>query len=394
MIVAMTRPVSKGEMVALGVLVASATSVIGSFVGLPAALMVQKRLRPKPIRSAGPPSGVVSVVVAAHNEQAHITEILSDLGSQDLPPDVELQIIVGSDGSTDGTVELAESHPVKPVVLDLSRGGKSSALNAALDQAVGDIVVFSDANTRLGSDAVATLIQHFGDPEVGGVAGRQDYGDPGKSPTAESEYWVYEGWLKGLESAVGSTVSATGALYAIRRELYQTVPHDVTDDFYISTGVISAGKRLIYEPGAVAWEDPSGTPASEYRRKVRIITTGLTGVWRRRDLLDPRRHGSYSAVFFVHKVMRRLLWIPLTASGLALFILRRVHPVFVLASLGSMIATALGVIGIAKPDSRLAKSKPVKLLSHFLVVNVAAAHAWINNPLRSNKYSMWKPERS
>lgn len=394
MIVAMTRPVSKGEMVALGVLVGSAASVLGSFLGLPAALMIQKRLRPKPVRSTGAPPGVVSVVIAAHNEQAHIIDILSDLAGQELDPGVELEIIVGSDGSTDNTVDLAKNHPCNPIVLDLPRGGKATALNAALEIASGDIVVFSDANTRLGSDAVATLIQHFGDPDVGGVAGRQDYGDPTKSPTAESEYWVYEGWLKGLESAVGSTVSATGALYAIRRKLYQPVPRDVTDDFFISTGVISAGQRLIYEPAAVAWEDPSGTPASEYRRKVRIITTGLTGVWRRRDLLDPRRHGSYSAVFFVHKVMRRLLWLPMAASGIALFALRRLHPVFALASLGSAVATALGAFGIAKPNSRLAKSKPVKLLSHFLVVNVAAAHAWINNPLKSDKYSMWNPERS
>lgn len=390
----MIRPVTRVERTALAALKVSAATVAGCFAGLPAALLVQKRLRPKPIRGSGSPAGLVSVVVAAHNEQAHVADILTDLSHQDLPPGTELQVIVGSDGSTDDTVTLARNHPSEPLVLDLPRGGKATALNAAMGHARGDIVVFSDANTRLGPEALATLLQPFGDPDVGGVAGRQEYGDPSRSPTAESEYWVYEGWLKSLESAVGSTVSATGALYAIRRDLFEEVPPNVTDDFFISTGVITAGKRLVYEPAAVAWEDPSGTPSSEYRRKVRIMTRGINGVWRRRELLDPRRHGAYSAMFFVHKVMRRLLWLPLAVSGAALFALRRRHPIFAMASLGSVVATALGTLGIVRPDSRLARSKPVKLLSHFLVVNVAAAHAWCNSLRRSDKYSMWDPERS
>ena len=187
------------------------------YVGLPAALSVGQRLRSRPIGGDKPLPPVITVVIAAHNEQADLPAKLTDLQQQDLPAGVELQVIVASDGSSDDTVALASAHALDPIVLDLPRGGKANALNAALALAKGDIVVFSDANSRLGPEAIGVLLGPFSDPEVGGVAGRQRYGDPSQSITGESEYWAYEDRLKILESSIGSVVSATGALYAVRR---------------------------------------------------------------------------------------------------------------------------------------------------------------------------------
>lgn len=362
------------------------------YVGLPSALSVGRRLRARPVGGDQPLPPVISVVIAAHNEQADLPAKLTDLQHQDLPPGVEMQVIVASDGSTDETVALASAHPLDPVVLDLPRGGKAKALNAALALAKGDIVVFSDANSRLGPEAVDVLLGAFCDPDVGGVAGRQRYGDPSQAITGESEYWAYEDRLKILESSIGSVVSATGALYAVRRHLIEEVPPDVTDDFFISTGVVAAGQRLVYEPRAVAWEDPSGSPASEYRRKVRIITRGLTGVRRRRVLLNPLRHGHYAVVLLLHKVLRRLMFVPLSAGAVGMFLLRNVHPLVRLATWSGAAASAAAGLAIRYPESALARCKPVRLLSHFLVVNTAAAHAVVN-VIRSREFSVWDPER-
>lgn len=362
------------------------------YVGLPAALTVGRRLGARPIVGGRPLPPVISVVIAAHNEQADLPAKLTDLQHQELPAGVEMQVIVASDGSSDETVALASDHPLDPVVLDLPRGGKAQALNAALALAKGDIVVFSDANSRLGPEALDVLLAPFADPDVGGVAGRQRYGDPSQAITGESEYWAYEDQLKILESSVGSVVSATGALYAVRRHLIEEVPPDVTDDFFISTGVVAAGRRLVYEPRAVAWEDPSGSPASEYRRKVRIITRGLTGVRRRRGLLNPVRHGHYALVLLMHKVLRRLMFVPLSAGAVGMFLLRNIHPLVRLATWSGLAAGALAGLAIRYPESALARFKPIRLLSHFIMVNIAAAHA-VLNVARSREFSVWDPER-
>lgn len=362
------------------------------YVGLPVALSIGRRLRSRPIGGDVPLPPVITVVIAAHNEQADLPAKLTDLQQQDLPGEVELQVIVASDGSSDDTVALASAHPLDPVVLDLPRGGKAGALNAALALAKGDIVVFSDANSRLGPEALDVLLGPFADPEVGGVAGRQRYGDPSQAITGESEYWAYEDRLKILESSTGSVVSATGALYGVRRDLIEEVPPDVTDDFFISTGVVAAGQRLVYEPRAVAWEDPSGSPGSEYRRKVRIITRGLTGVRRRRSLLNPIRHGHYALVLLVHKVLRRLMFVPLSAGAIGMFLLRNVHPLVRLATWSGLAVSAAAGFAIRYPETALARFKPIRLLSHFIVVNVAAAHAALN-VVRSREFSVWDPER-
>lgn len=388
----MSRHLTTTERLGSAFVGAAVVSAAATYVGLPIVLGLASKLRPRPVTGRRPLPSIVSVVIAAHNEQADLPGKLTDLQNQDLTDEVALQVIVASDGSSDDTVALATAHPLNPTVLDLPRGGKAKALNAAMDLVKGDVVVFSDANSRLGPEALSVLLAPLSDPEVGGVAGRQRYGDPSQAITGESEYWAYEDRLKILESSVGSVVSATGSLYAIRRELIDDVPSDVTDDFFISTGVIVAGLRLIYEPDAVAWEDPSGSPSSEYRRKVRIITRGLTGVRRRRELLNPGRHGHYALVLLMHKVVRRLMFLPLTAGGVGLILLRTVNPIFRLASWAGTVTTALAVYGIRNPDSRIARFKPVRLLSHFVVVNVAAAHAVVN-VLRSRGYSVWDPER-
>jgi cellulose synthase/poly-beta-1,6-N-acetylglucosamine synthase-like glycosyltransferase len=296
-----------------------------TYVGFPALLLARARLRPRPHRTADitPP---VSIIIAAHDEAASIGPRVDNLLALDYPGDC-LEIVIASDGSTDGTVEAARRSDPRVRVLDLPRTGKATALNTAVAAATGEILVFSDANTSYAPDAVRRLVRSFVDPEVGGVAGNQVYlsshGSTGPiDPAAatavgvgERSYWDFDRTVKDAESLGGSVISATGAIYAIRRELFVEVPDGVTDDFVTSTRVIAAGRRLVFEPDAVALEPVAGSSAREYRRKVRIMTRGLRGVAVARGLLDPRRTGFYAVQLLTHKVLRRLMAIPLLVIG-------------------------------------------------------------------------------
>jgi cellulose synthase/poly-beta-1,6-N-acetylglucosamine synthase-like glycosyltransferase len=372
----------------------SAGAVLGVYVAFPAALWLRSRVRPRPIQPSVAPPERVSVVIAAYNEAASIGSKLDDLAMQQLPPGVlSLQVVVASDGSNDDTVAIARAHPTRPVVLDLPRGGKAAAMNVAVGHADGNVVVFTDANSRLDPMAIAALIAPFADPYVGGVAGDQAYRERRSGAAiGERGYWSIERSLKRWESSAGSVVSSTGALHAIRRELVDPVPPDVTDDFYLSVGVICHGHRLVFAPDAVALEDPNDRSSAEYRRRVRIVTRGLTGVRRRRQLLNPRRFGGYSVVLFVHKVARRLLFVPLVVSVVSAAALRRRTRFWRAAWLVQVAFYALASAGAIDRAGRVGHLKPVALPTHFCVVNAAAAHA-VWNVMTRRAYTTWSPER-
>ena len=296
--------------------------VVYTYVGFPLLVLASRQIRPRPHRTADiTPS--VSVIIAAHDEAASIGPRVDNLLALDYPAD-RLEVVIASDGSTDATVEEARRRSDPRIrVLDLPRTGKATALNTAVAASTGEILVFSDANTAYAPDAIRQLVRSFADPEVGGVAGNQVY-----LPTArrtvrrdssaatavgvgERSYWDFDRLVKDAESLGGSVISATGAIYALRRELFVEVPDGVTDDFVTSTRVIAAGRRLVFEPAAVALEPVAGSSGREYRRKVRIMTRGLRGVAVARGLLDPRRYGFYALQLVTHKVLRRLMAIPL-----------------------------------------------------------------------------------
>ena len=371
----------------------SAISVAACYVGLPAAVALKARVAPRPVRrgSVALPDRV-SVVVAAHNEAASIIQKLDDLSAQRLG-DVELEIVIASDGSSDATVELAQAHPAQPVVLDLPRGGKATALNAGIERSSGDIIVFTDANSGLDDSTLATLLDPFTDPEVGGVAGDQRYRrSTSGAGEGERSYWDYERALKRWESAAGNVVSSTGALHAVRRQFVEEVPGDVTDDFFLSTGVIVNGGRLVFEPDAMAWEEPGEKGGDEYRRKVRIITRGLTAIRRRKSLLNPLRHGGYSLVLLMHKVARRLMFVPLVGAFAATIVLRRESRVAAWALRGQAALYGAGAIGVITSESPVGRLPVFSLPGHFVRTYAAAAHA-VGKVLRSERIVSWEHQR-
>lgn len=368
--------------------------VLYAYVGFPLHLWLRSVLFPRPWRE-GEKVPHVSVVIAAYNEERSIAERIDNLLASDFPAD-HLEIIIGSDGSSDSTHEIVKRYAEFGVRLEeMPRQGKGPTLNAAVIQATGELLIFSDANTEFASDTLRRLVRPFTDPEVGGVAGSQVYrrGTEGSS-TADGErwYWNYDQWLKSLQSRGGSVTSATGAIYAIRRDLYEPVPSGAMDDFFISTGVIRHGYRLVYMSSARAFEPVAEQEGVEFSRKWRVIMQGLHAVACRRDLLNPLQYGFYSWQLFTHKILRRLVGLPVLMLMVALPCYWNSGIVFQVATVVEAMMVLLAVAAWMRPKARFAQSKPIVLLVYFAMVN-AAAFAAIWSLIWGRKVYHWEPER-
>lgn len=371
-----------------------AALLIYTFIGFPLLLLLRALLFPKPYQQAESDLRV-SIVIAAYNEAEVIEARLRNATTLDYPAD-RLQVIVASDGSDDGTNDIVARFADDRVrLIALPRGGKHIALNAAVAQATGDILVFSDANSMYAPDALKQITRPFADPRVGGAAGDQRYvreGSDSAGSAGEHSYWNLDRVLKRLESASGNVISATGAIYAIRRSLFTPVAAAVTDDFYTSTRVIMQGYRLVFAEDAIAYEPTAKSQKSEFGRKVRIMTRGLNAVKQNRALLNPFRYGFYAVQLFTHKVLRRMLFIPLAliaVSNIALFDVNAFYQ-FTLIAQGLFYAAAL--IGALLDRGGIALPKLFVLPAYFCVSYWAAMLAtW--NVVRGRRIDRWSTHR-
>ena len=365
-----------------------------TYLLFPIVVLLRAAMRPRP-HGAADVTPSVTMVIAARNEAAGIGAKLANLLSLDYPAD-RLEVVVASDGSDDGTDAVVGAYADRGVrLVSLPRVGKAPALDAAVAEATGDVLVFSDANSIHAPDALRALVRPFADPLVGGVAGDQRYlGSEGGDGIASGErrYWDLERRLKAAESLGGNVISATGAIYAIRRSLFRSIPAGVTDDFFTSTGVIAQGYRLVFAPGAVAYEPVSQTAEIELGRKVRVMTRGLRGVLLRRELLDPRRHGFYAFQLLTHKVLRRTMAFPLFALAVTSPLLWRRGALYRAATVAQTAFYALGAAGILLAARPLGRRRALALPAFFTLVNFASMRAvWIL--LRGRNIDRWEPKR-
>ncbi len=282
--------------------------VAGTYVGYPAVLAVWARLAPRPVRRA-PVVPAVTVVVAVRDEGRLIEARLADLLASDYPPD-RLDVVVVSDGSRDDTVAracaVAAAHPRVRVVRLPEPLGKAAALNAGVAEARGEIVVFADARQRFAPDAIRRLVENFADPTVGVVSGRLVLLDAAGTLVAAGLglYWRHELWLRARESEVGSMLGATGAIYAIRRRLYQPIPAEtILDDVLIPMQAVLAGSRAVLDPRAVAYDLVAASASQEFARKVRTLFGNYQLVALCPALLSPRANPVFGR-FVVHKLAR------------------------------------------------------------------------------------------
>jgi cellulose synthase/poly-beta-1,6-N-acetylglucosamine synthase-like glycosyltransferase len=279
-----------------------------TYAGYPVLIFVLSRAFGK---RASPPDVVeaelplVSVLIAVHNEESVIEQRINNALQLDYPAD-KLEIVIASDGSDDRTVELASGYGHRVRVANYAgRRGKAATVNTAARDLNGQIVLFSDANTSIDHQAVRKLVRWFGDGHVGVVCGRLVLIDSKGGNNVDGVYWRYETFMKTCEGRLGALVGANGAIYAIRRDVFESIPAGtVVDDLVIPMlARMRRGCGIVYDEDALGWEETPSNLSEEFRRRVRIGSGGFQSLAMLWPILDPRR-GWIALAFLSHKVLR------------------------------------------------------------------------------------------
>ena len=324
-------------------------AVVHVYVGYPALLALLARLHRRPVRRREiTPS--VSLVVAAYQEEQVIQDKLENCLQLDYPRE-RLEIVVVTDGSSDSTPQIVGSYADRGFKLlhQPERRGKSAAINRAVAEVRGEILVFSDANALYRPDALRKLVRNFTDGSVGCVSGRKTVVQAGADIAAsEGTYWRYESALKRHESLLGSTMGVVGEMLAIRARLFEKIPgHIINDDAYLALRVLRAGHRVLYEPEALSWEVGAASVQEDAVRRQRIAAGRYQVLFSPRALW-PWRDPWALFQLVSHKLLRLLL------------------PFFMLAALGGSAA----LVALAPTPSWIA------LLASQLAFYAFAAVGW------------------
>jgi cellulose synthase/poly-beta-1,6-N-acetylglucosamine synthase-like glycosyltransferase len=277
------------------------------YIGYPIVAALRAKLHPKPrLRARLEPR--VSIIVIAHNEAERIGGRIENLLTLNYPPH-KLEIVVGSDGSTDGTVERALRYRSLGVTVRAFKQhrGKPAIVNALVPIVHGEIVVFADARQRFDPQTINELVANFADPSVGAVSGElmiDAHDGTGAAGRGATFYWRYEKFIRNAEGRADSTVGATGAIYAIRRSLFEAIPEDtLLDDVLIPLRIVRRGYRVVFEPNARAYDCASSTARQEFVRKTRTIAGTFQLMAREGWLFNPLRNRLWFETVS-HKMLR------------------------------------------------------------------------------------------
>jgi cellulose synthase/poly-beta-1,6-N-acetylglucosamine synthase-like glycosyltransferase len=356
-----------------------------AYFGYPLVLLGLSLLLRRPVKKA-PIGPAVSLLIPAFNEARVIERKIRNSLALDYPTD-RLEIVVASDGSTDGTETIARSFEdycrMRVVAYERNRG-KMAVLNATIPELHGEIVVFSDASALLAPDSVRRLVENFADASVGAVSGLYQILQPSEVTIGASEnlYWKYETFLKTQESRLGSTLGGHGQLHAIRKALYPFPrPETINDDYVIPVSVLSRGFRAVYEPSALVWEE--AREMTGFARRIRIMTGNLQQLRNLPQLLWPFQ--PLPVFFFVsHKVMR--LGAPFAmpiALAASLFLLKSpTYAALFYLQIAFYMLAVFGFTGRLRP-------RALTLPFYFCMVNVAAFFG-LYHALTRRKSMAWK----
>ncbi len=339
----------------------------------PATVALAARVRTKRVALDDGYLPSVAVIVTAYNEEDVIERRLENLRALDYPPEL-VELVVTSDASTDRTEELAEAAGAR--VIRNPRGGKVAAQDAAVRATEADVVAFSDANATWAPDALRKLVRNFADPAVAYVCGRLRL-EAADGANKEGVYWRYELVTRDGESRLGSVTAGNGSIYALRRSDYAEVDPRFGHDLSLPYLMVQRGRRAIYEPEALAFERPTPTNESEYRRKVRMFEHAWLIVLRGKMLRGQRL--GYWLALVSHRHLRYasgILHLILLGSSIALFDHGTVYLVVLGLQLGLFAAALVGV-GIAR---------------YYVLITWATVVAlW--NYLRRGVPATWAPQR-
>ncbi len=332
----------------------------------------------------------VSLIITAYNEEAKIAGKLRNSREVEYPA-ANLEIIVASDASTDGTDGIVKATPgVKLVRADM-RKGKEYAQKLAVQQATGEILIFTDTGTMLDKNAIRLLARNFADASVGAVSSTDRIVNDNEEVIGEGLYVKYEMLLRRLEHQVNSLVGLSGSFFAARSEVCRDWADDLQSDFNTVLNSIKKGYRAVADDEVIGYYRNIRKGQSEFQRKVRTMVRGITVFFRTLDLLNPFRYGLFAWQLFSHKLMRWLvpvfLLLLLAVSALAACFGEMPGRIFL-----SLQAAAYASVIAAGIWPSLQRIPPVKVAYFFIEANLAAAVAWMKY-LRGERIRMWEPSK-
>jgi cellulose synthase/poly-beta-1,6-N-acetylglucosamine synthase-like glycosyltransferase len=358
----------------------SVALLVYTHVGYPLvlwALARSRRDRPEPASEGPLPR--VSLIVAAHDEEDVIDRKVRDALAQDYPRE-RLEVVVASDGSTDRTVEVARGAGADQV-LDLPRGGKVAALNAAVEKSSGEVLAFSDANSFWRPDALRRLVARLGESRVGYVCGQVRFDGAGAA-NEEGLYWRYEMAVREWESRLAGVTAGNGAINAVRRDAYIFLEPTRGQDISLPYELTKRGWRSVYAPEAVARERLAATVGGEFGRKRRMMA-GAWSTMLRHGLLSPRGYGPlYAFEIASHRLLRYaspFLHVVALGTNVALAGQGAIYVVTLAAQVALLAAAALGALWPLRPFR----------IAHYYVAVTASSAAGLWDYLRRGVPTTW-----
>jgi cellulose synthase/poly-beta-1,6-N-acetylglucosamine synthase-like glycosyltransferase len=346
----------------------------------------------RPVRR-GDALPTVTIIVTVYNEEKCIRAKLDNLAELNYPRGL-VDVLVASDASSDSTEAIASSYDRLPVrVLRVEgRQGKTACQNAAASSASAEVLIFTDATTRLDNDAVRRLVENFADAAVGCVAGRLAYVTDTENVTGSGgrDYWDYEVRLRAGESLLGSLVGVSGCLYAVRRSAYRHIHPHLISDFVIAMRMREQALRTILAPDAICFEATLDRGHQELSMRTRVAARSINALVAEWRFLNPVRYGLFAWQLWSHKVLRYatpLLW--LTAIGANIALAGQMpYLVLLLAQFALIAAGAMGYL-LQQSGHKLG---PLTRPYYFLLTNVASLMATLRY-LRGERMVTWTPIR-
>lgn len=317
----------------------------------------------------------VTVLVTVHNEEAVIKERIHNLLETNYPLE-RLEIVIASDGSTDNTNSIVQSLSEKQVSLFLpkNRNGKTDTQNQAIKNITSEIIIFSDAKSLFNKDTLRQLVAPFSNRKVGYTTGKLEFRSLKDSMLADSQnrYWHQEMRLRAAESRLGLLAVGTGAIMAIRRNLFHAMPVHIGDDCILPLMAVRGSTLAVHAPNAWAADYIDDDITTALRSRIRMTQRNWQGTWAYPSLLNPFSHPGYAFSLWSHKLLRWLspffltLWL---ASSVALLV---TGSFLLLALPGSafLVLAALTILPINTPGKQTVQS--------FLIANYGFAIGVIN----------------
>ena len=358
-----------------------------AYLGYPLLLMLLSLIKSRPVKK-GDVTPSVSLIITAHNEEARIREKLENTLALDYPRE-RLEIIAASDGSTDETDTIVQSHESRGVrlVRAAQRNGKEAAQKLAVQAASGEVLIFSDVATILESNAIRNIVKNFADPTVGCVSSEDKIIDPGGKVSGEGAYVKYEMLLRDLETRANTLVGLSGSFFAARRKVCDNWQPELQSDFNTLLNAVNLGLRGVSDPESVGYYKTIADETKEYERKVRTVLRGIAVFMKSLPMLNPLRYGLFSWQLLSHKLCRWLVPVAMLIAFVSnAFILSRSSlylALFVLQLFFYIIA--FGGIKIGNFARGILKGP-----AFFVLVNLSILTAW-SRYLRGDRMLTWKP---